>query len=288
MYQLALAWQRSRQSDPRKGPMHYTMLRHLRIISQLAVTLAFLCLCSQTLAQPVATDQAATEEETAQFASQKEEPKFDPLPPLGQQWTRLTPKKSREKVWVNTTSKQVAVEGYVCLTKGYLELFACTANLKEHESVVALQAKAKTLHFALLGVGAKHGQTARWSKFGEYTPATGQKIEVLVEWMKGGMPVKTRAQEWICDLKTKKAMTHEWVFGGSQLRTDPETKKTYYSADGGGEVICVSNFPVAMMDLPIESSMVNDELAFEALTENIPRRLTPVRVYLVPKKVEKE
>ena len=65
--------------------------------------------------------------------------------------------------------------------------------------------------------------------------------------------------------------------------TDPDTKKRYYRADGG-EVICVSNFPVAMMDLPIESSQANEELAFEALTENIPARRSPVRVYLVPAK----
>ena len=40
------------------------------------------------------------------------------------------------------------------------------------------------------------------------------------------------------------------------------------------------------MDLPIESSQSNDELVFEALTENIPKRRSPVRVYLVPAKKE--
>lgn len=220
-------------------------------------------------------------------AAKKSEPEFDPLPPLAKPWTRITAPKSREKVWVNSKTKQVAVEGYVCLTKGYLELFACVVNTKEHESVVALESKAKTLHFALLAIGAKHGSPAKWSKFGEYTPASGQTIDVLVEWMKDGKPTRTRAQEWIRDLKTKKAMAHDWVFGGSRLWTDPETKKSYYSADDG-EVICVSNFPVAMLDLPIESSIANEELAFEALTEKIPIRKTPVRVYLVPKKGEKE
>jgi type 1 glutamine amidotransferase len=37
-----------------------------------------------------------------------------------------------------------------------------------------------------------------------------------------------------------------------------------------------------MMDLPIESSQANDALSFEALTENIPPRGTPVRVFLTP------
>ena len=241
---------------------------------------------SPEVGSPVTTSDEAVDDG---FASQPPdvEPKFDPLPALKEPWARITPEKSREKVWVNAATKEVAVEGYVCLTKGYLELFACTAGLKEHESIVALSARAQTLHFALLGVGAKAGKTARWSKFGDYTPATGQTIEVFVEWMKDGKPTKTQAQKWIRDLKTKKAMNHDWVFGGSQLRTDPETKKTYYSADSGGEIICVSNFPVAMMDLPIESSIVNEELAFEALTESIPKRKTPVRVYLIPRK-EKE
>ena len=50
----------------------------------------------------------------------------------------------------------------------------------------------------------------------------------------------------------------------------------------GGDVICVSNFEDAMLDLPINSSKNNDELAFEAFTERIPPIGTPVTVILEP------
>ena len=211
------------------------------------------------------------------------EPVFTPLPPLSADWTPLTQKESLEKVWINPKLKQVAVDGEVCLTRGYLELFACVANTKEHESVVSLKSKAQLLHTALLAVGAKSGSPSTWRP--TYKPASGTTVEVFVEWMPKegkGKPKRARAQEWVRDLKTKKPMAHNWVFAGSSTWQDPETKKVYYRADGG-EAICVSNFPVAMMDIPIKSTDSDAELAFEAFTENIPARRTPVRVYLIPK-----
>ena len=233
-------------------------------------------------AEPVAADPSLVEE-----YAPPPEPTFEPLDELGKDWTKITKPKSGEKVWINAKTKQVAVTGTICLTRGYLEMFACITGTKEHESVVAVDSKAQTLHFALTAMGAKHGSPARWSRSGEYSPAKGQTIEVVVEWMKDGKPVRLRAQDLIRDLKTKKPMAHEFVFGGSSTWTDPETKRSYYRADSG-EVICVSNFPVAMMDIPIESPQSNEELSFEALTENIPQRRTPIRVYLIPKKDAKK
>ena len=59
-------------------------------------------------------------------------------------------------------------------------------------------------------------------------------------------------------------------------------------ADRSGEIVCVSNFPTAMIDLPVESSSENARLGFEAATENIPAKGTPVRVILIPHALEKE
>ena len=206
------------------------------------------------------------------------------LPKLGKDWKRLSQENSPERLWINNKTKQVAIDGTVCLTRGYLEMFACSANTKEHESVVALDARPQLIHLALLAVGAEHGSPSSWRP---YKPATGDVIKVYVEYMDDTKPRRDEAQLWVRDVKTKKPMEQEWVFAGSSWVVDPETKKRYYRADGG-EVICVSNFPVAMMDLPIESSQANDDLAFEAFTENIPKRRTPVRVYLVPPKKKAE
>ncbi|MEX0610483.1 MAG: hypothetical protein WD229_00055, partial [Pirellulales bacterium] len=43
------------------------------------------------------------------------------------------------------------------------------------------------------------------------------------------------------------------------------------------------NFGTAMLDIPVESSQANTELAFEAFTERIPPLGAPVRLILKPK-----
>ena len=208
---------------------------------------------------------------------------FRPLPPLEKPWVRIGV--DPHKVWINPKTKQVAVSGEVCLTKGYLEMFACIRGTKEHESVVALHSKAFVIHTGLLAVGAKPGSPAKWVP--EYVPAEGQKVKIEMEWMdENGGRHRSSAKQWIRDLKTKKAMQHDWVFAGSLFWVDPETKKKFYRAEGG-EVVCLSNFPVAMLDLPIKSSQMNEELAFEAFTENIPPRRTPIRIILTPQPAEK-
>ena len=66
---------------------------------------------------------------------------------------------------------------------------------------------------------------------------------------------------------------------------DKNTPPSY--AANGGDVICVSNFPDAMLDLPINSPKDNSDLNFEAWTERIPPLKTPVLVILEPE-VEKK
>jgi hypothetical protein len=73
-----------------------------------------------------------------------------------------------------------------------------------------------------------------------------------------------------------------WIFGGSGFWKDESTGKEYYQAEGG-DFICVANFPSAMLDLPIESSESNADLLFQAFTERIPPRGTPVTLILKPK-----
>ena len=54
-----------------------------------------------------------------------------------------------------------------------------------------------------------------------------------------------------------------------------------------GDFICVSNFPDAMLDVPARSTDSNEDLLFEAFTENIPPRGTKVTIVLVPE-IEKK
>jgi hypothetical protein len=74
-------------------------------------------------------------------------------------------------------------------------------------------------------------------------------------------------------------MQEQWVFAGSAFWTDPSDGKEYYQADGG-DLVCLSNFPTAMLDLPIESSQSNEALLFDAFEGRVPPRGTAVEMIL--------
>jgi hypothetical protein len=76
-------------------------------------------------------------------------------------------------------------------------------------------------------------------------------------------------------------MKNFWVFAGSQFLTDEKTGEKFYQAEAG-DLICVANFASATLDLSINSSATNDDLMFEAYTENIPPVGTEVTVELIP------
>ena len=80
-------------------------------------------------------------------------------------------------------------------------------------------------------------------------------------------------------------MKADWIFTGSRFFVEPEGPdkgKKYYQAEGG-DVICVANFPTAMIDVNEESSASGeDNLLYEAWTERIPPLETPVTVEISP------
>lgn len=182
-------------------------------------------------------------------------------------------------VWMDKAHKRIVLQAEVVQREAALEQLLCLKGTKEHEAILAVDARAYVIHAGLLAIGAKPGKPVQFQP--KYRPASGQKIDVSLEWKGGGKDHRVRAQQWIYNLKTKAAMTEPWVFAGSMLIKDPQTGEAFYQAEDG-DVICVSNFPSAMLDLPIESSSSNDQLAFEAFTERIPPRGTPVIVTLEP------
>ncbi|TWT98036.1 hypothetical protein Pla108_21910 [Botrimarina colliarenosi] len=185
----------------------------------------------------------------------------------------------QQPVWVDPAKSRVYVDGHVVLREGVLEMFACPKGTKEHESVVAVDAPAYLVHTALLAVGAEEGSPVRFDP--KYQPPTGTVIEVQVQWTKDGKQQTAKAQDWVRDANTGRAMDLPWVFAGSGFWTDPDSGKQVYLADAG-DFICVSNFGAAMLDVPAPSSAANGELWFEPFTERIPPRGTPVRLILTP------
>lgn len=190
---------------------------------------------------------------------------------------RLSPK---EEVWIDPQAKEVVIGGSIVLDKGPIEFFACPKGTKEHESIVATRASARLVHAALLAIGLEPGKPVSFDP--EYAAATGPRLRVRMRWTDAdGKPQVTDARNWIRDTRTGKAMAHDWVFAGSSFWTDPTDGTEYYQADGG-DLICVSNFPTAMLDLPVESSQSNEALLFEAFEGQVPPRETDVEILLSP------
>lgn len=187
--------------------------------------------------------------------------------------------------WIDPKFKRVVVDGEVCLTEGQLEMFACIKGTKEHESILAIDCKAFVLHAALLAAGAEAGAPVQFTP--AYKPASGTPIDISLVWTDSSGIHRAKAQDWVKNYKTGKTLEYGWVFAGSGFYEDEETKEKHYMAEGG-DLICVSNFPSAMLDLPIESSQSNNALTFAANTEVIPPRGTKVRVVLTPRVEAKE
>ena len=198
--------------------------------------------------------------------------------PVDPKWKRISP---NQPIWIDRENKAVIVAGEICHREGPLEMFACPQGTKDYESVVAVHCQSYLVHTALLAVGAKPGHPVEFDKV--YKPAEGQLIDIFVEWLdSSGAKQRSRAQEFVRHAPSGKAMSHDWIFAGSGFWTDEQTGERYYHAEGG-ELICVSNFSTATIDVTVRSSQGNSQLLFDAFTEHIPPLGTPVHLILVPR-----
>ncbi|HEX4147397.1 MAG TPA: YdjY domain-containing protein [Pirellulales bacterium] len=191
--------------------------------------------------------------------------------------TRLSPKFD---TWLDKPNKRVVMLAEVCLRDGQMEMFACLKNTKEHESIISVPTEAMIVHAALIAAGAEPGHPARFRP--TYQAASGTEIVVTLFWSDDdGQRHRANAEDWLKNLHTGKPLDQPWVFGGSAFWTDQGGVRHYQAEDG--DFICVSNFPSAMLDLPIESSQSNNALLFEAMADRIPSKGKRLSLVLTPR-----
>jgi hypothetical protein len=175
---------------------------------------------------------------------------------------------------------RVVIDAVVCMREGPIEQLLTRKRTKEHEAILAADVDARNIHAALLVAGAKEGSPVRYQP--RYEPPSGSRIKVMLQYEDKGKLVTVPAQQWIRHGRTGKDLGIDWVFAGSKLVDIPmEENRKYYLANDG-DVICVSNFDTALLDLPIQSPQANADLVFEAHTPRIPPRDTKVTVILEP------
>ncbi len=185
----------------------------------------------------------------------------------------------KDRVWVDTKRHLVVVDGYVAMREGQLEMFACPSGTKEHESVVGVFSKAQVVHAGLLAAGAVNGKPVQWEP--KFEPPTGSEIEIHALWFdKENKKKSIDAKQWVKRWgKEATLLDVNWVFSGSSFWKDPDTGENRYMAESG-DLICISNFSTATLDIPIQSSQANSGLLFVANKELIPEEGTPIRLVL--------
>jgi hypothetical protein len=181
---------------------------------------------------------------------------------------------------VDPAAGRIVLSADVCLRSGPLELLVCRAGTKDYESVLRTEAPASQLHAALLMLGLSPGKPAEWVGQGEasrFLPPRGAELTVTLRWTDtAGRPHETAAGRWLRPAAGGKP-PERWVFVGSEVLPDGG-----YWADVEGDVITVSNFASAVIDVPFESTTNNALLQFEADEESIPPVGTPVEVVIEP------
>ena len=212
-----------------------------------------------------------TDEPQAPAAAQPPtENRLEPSP----QWKPLA-----RSLWFDPEHKQLIVRARVVLRAGPLEHLLCLKGTKEHEAILATDAAPRQLHTGLILTGAEAGHPVRFQP--RFEPPAGTPIAIELVWKVDGKQQTADARTWVKDEKTGKSLAERWVFAGSELFTDPVTKKTVYLADEG-DLITVANFGSSILDLPLASSANDADRVFAADTTQVPPLGTEVFMRLGP------
>lgn len=96
-------------------------------------------------------------------------------------------------VLLDKTAGRLVLKSEVVLREGALEMLLCRARTKTHESVLAVDSQAYTIHAGLLALGLKPGSVVT-----RESPASGPKTDVLLRWIDAqGALQSAPAQSWI-------------------------------------------------------------------------------------------
>jgi hypothetical protein len=168
-------------------------------------------------------------------------------------------------VVIDWSRRQVEVDCTVVLREGLLELVACTANSREHEALLRVNARAMHIYMALGLLGLEPGKPAAWDfDKDQPIPATGGAVSVSVRFERNGQAVEQNVRHWLLE-KGQVMRERHWVFAGSV-----PTKDGDLVAQREGTIVTVVDFGDALLGLPENHTADNEELWLEPNTEAIP------------------
>lgn len=174
----------------------------------------------------------------------------------------------------------VRVDARVVLREGPLELFACSPQTKEHESVVSVLARPMHIFQAMGLIGLEPGSPPRYDeKQDQWHHAHGEPLDLRVEWRPDDKLRTARPVEWMIEKKTGRPPgSLDWVFSGSvqrqsaasELSREAGADEPRFAADSEGTVVCVVDFESALISLSTRYSADDAELWLSANPQAIP------------------
>ena len=204
---------------------------------------------------------------------------------------------------VRKEERCVDLDATVCLKQGALELIACTKGTKEHESIIAVEAKPVHIHTALLLLGVSAGNPAMRKPLDEKgtrwidVPPRGGAVDVFLSFEeKNGKTVERPISDFIKrsdrggqvvpsdvkdDTDADRFPTHTFLFAGSILHGDGEGPRSYL-CDNSGHVISIATFGDEVLCLPEVHSSDNGALMWSIDSTHLPALGSKVILRLRP------
>jgi len=142
----------------------------------------------------------------------------------------------------------------------FLETIVCTRNSKEHETLVATDARPSNIHASLLLLGVEPGEPGSW-KLGEdgavvHVAPRGPAVSIEFVWTDAqGVERRDDPVSWIVsDATGERLPDRDWVFAGSRVVewTPPgkDEPVEVYDADYSGTLVGLATFGTETLAWP--------------------------------------
>jgi hypothetical protein len=214
---------------------------------------------------------------------------------------------------VDLDTREMQLEGRVCIERGVLEYVAVAAGGKEYESIFSLRSRPSHVNVALLLAGYQAGDLTPELR-GDYSPnadpaatkppegapqgtdppvqywarpttePTRVAIEVDVQ-QRDGTWARRPIEDFLLDRRTEDSPDRlVWAFTGSFFYRDEDTGLEAYVADVERSVIALWYDPSALLNLgqDVGNPYRGDATGLEVDSAKLPARGTLVRIILRP------
>lgn len=165
----------------------------------------------------------------------------------------------------------VEVDAEVVLREGPLELLACSPNTREHESILRVPARPLHIYQAMGLIGLEPGGPLTYDeKADRWKPPHGQLLDLRVRFEHEGKAQVVSVLHWLMAVEKEAAPESiPWVFAGSST-----VESGRFAADLDGTVVCLVDFPSALIAVGALHTADNEQLWLRANPKTIPPRGT--------------